>query len=327
MLMRRRGTDVLADKTIPTRYRVASCRDAFTGQYSHMDDSATDLGAAGFGLMFYNARWYDPLTGRFAQADTVMPGGVQGLDRYAYTFNNPLRYVDPSGHLSQDQIMEMLGVSTWEEVLALFGDGGKYEGLWGMLELFRNAEVGDHIYGCYGRSHVSSVTCYYVGDIAQGENGLTLLNPNEENKQVDLEEIKNRGFAGFLWGRGGIAPSKLLLTNEFLSQATFAGNSLYEIDSHDHLGIDPDVSPFTLFMDGVGILGSFFGLGWVSKSVTVTKTGKSLSMTSSFYGGLNSAKESDVVGGALSGASFAPGIYGLVFSVGAFLNDLLNYGP
>ena len=27
-----------------------------------------------------------------------MPGGVQGYDRYAYVNNNPVRYVDPSGH-------------------------------------------------------------------------------------------------------------------------------------------------------------------------------------------------------------------------------------
>jgi len=48
--------------------------------------------------MFYNARWYDPSLGRFAQADSIVPGGMQGLDRYAYVNNNPLRYVDPSGH-------------------------------------------------------------------------------------------------------------------------------------------------------------------------------------------------------------------------------------
>jgi hypothetical protein len=48
--------------------------------------------------MFYNARWYDPALGRFAQADTVVPNGAQGLDRYAYTFNSPLRYTDSSGH-------------------------------------------------------------------------------------------------------------------------------------------------------------------------------------------------------------------------------------
>lgn len=34
-----------------------------------------------------------------AQADTIVPGGVQGLDRYAYVNNSPLNYVDPSGHL------------------------------------------------------------------------------------------------------------------------------------------------------------------------------------------------------------------------------------
>ncbi len=42
----------------------------YTGQYSNMDD---------FGLMFYNARWYDPILGRFVQADTIVPGGVQGV--------------------------------------------------------------------------------------------------------------------------------------------------------------------------------------------------------------------------------------------------------
>jgi hypothetical protein len=36
--------------------------------------------------------------GRFAQADTIVPGGVQGLDRYAYVYNSPIQYNDPTGH-------------------------------------------------------------------------------------------------------------------------------------------------------------------------------------------------------------------------------------
>jgi hypothetical protein len=36
--------------------------------------------------------------GRFAQADTIVPGGAQGWDRYAYVSNSPMMYVDPSGH-------------------------------------------------------------------------------------------------------------------------------------------------------------------------------------------------------------------------------------
>jgi RHS repeat-associated protein len=63
-----------------------------------MDDPSTAAVTEGFGLMFYNARWYDPALGRFAQADSIVPGGVQGLDRYAYVNNSPVVYVDPSGH-------------------------------------------------------------------------------------------------------------------------------------------------------------------------------------------------------------------------------------
>jgi RHS repeat-associated protein len=72
------------NSTLPTRY-------TYTGQYSYISDSATDLGAnASFGLMYYNARWFDNLLGRFTQPDTIVRGGVQGLDRYAYVNNSPL---------------------------------------------------------------------------------------------------------------------------------------------------------------------------------------------------------------------------------------------
>jgi RHS repeat-associated protein len=54
----------------------------------------------GFGLLDYNARYYDPGLGRFISADTVVPeaGNPQSLNRYAYVYNNPMRYVDPSGY-------------------------------------------------------------------------------------------------------------------------------------------------------------------------------------------------------------------------------------
>ncbi|HNE04386.1 MAG TPA: RHS repeat-associated core domain-containing protein [Anaerolineales bacterium] len=80
---------------IPSAY--ALTRYTYTSQYSYMDDPSTSA-TEGFGLMFYNARWYDPALGRMAQADSVVPAGVQGYDRYAYNFNNPIKYTDPSGH-------------------------------------------------------------------------------------------------------------------------------------------------------------------------------------------------------------------------------------
>jgi RHS repeat-associated protein len=52
------------------------------------------------GLYFYGARYYDPVIGRFITADTIVqaPFDPQSLNRYAYCRNNPLKYVDPSGH-------------------------------------------------------------------------------------------------------------------------------------------------------------------------------------------------------------------------------------
>ncbi|MBI5825426.1 MAG: RHS repeat-associated core domain-containing protein [Chloroflexi bacterium] len=74
----------------------------FTGQYSHMDDPSTPA-SEGFGLMHYGARMYDPALGRFTSADTIVPGGVQGYDRYAYVNNSPVRYTDPTGHIGCDE--------------------------------------------------------------------------------------------------------------------------------------------------------------------------------------------------------------------------------
>ena len=55
---------------------------------------------AGIGLYFFNARWYDPALSRFASADSIIPGAgqVQAWDRYAAMGNNPVKYIDPTGH-------------------------------------------------------------------------------------------------------------------------------------------------------------------------------------------------------------------------------------
>ncbi|WP_322802217.1 RHS repeat-associated core domain-containing protein [Thermoflexus sp.] len=55
---------------------------------------------ASLGLYDYRARFYDPALGRFLQLDPLVPepGNPQALNRYAYVYNNPLRYTDPSGH-------------------------------------------------------------------------------------------------------------------------------------------------------------------------------------------------------------------------------------
>ena len=53
------------------------------------------------GLYYLNARYYDPETGRFISKDDVdylEPDSVNGYNLYAYCYNNPVMYSDPSGH-------------------------------------------------------------------------------------------------------------------------------------------------------------------------------------------------------------------------------------
>jgi RHS repeat-associated protein len=52
------------------------------------------------GLEFLRARTYDPATGTFLSRDTwgITPTDGQSLDLYAYTGNDPIDRVDPSGH-------------------------------------------------------------------------------------------------------------------------------------------------------------------------------------------------------------------------------------
>ncbi|MCZ7665896.1 MAG: RHS repeat-associated core domain-containing protein [Chloroflexi bacterium] len=55
---------------------------------------------SGLGLYDYNARYYDPALGKFISADTLVPQPTspQSFNRFAYVRNNPLGFIDPTGH-------------------------------------------------------------------------------------------------------------------------------------------------------------------------------------------------------------------------------------
>jgi RHS repeat-associated protein len=51
------------------------------------------------GLVFLNARYYDPAVGQFLSPDSMVPTvWPMGLNRYAYAYGNPILYIDPTGH-------------------------------------------------------------------------------------------------------------------------------------------------------------------------------------------------------------------------------------
>ena len=85
------------------------------------------------GLMYYGARFYSPAIGRFLSADTIVPspGNPQDWNRYAYARNDPLKYTDPSGHWTEEQLEEYLG-ENWRDTY--FGQEGAFEGREELLE-------------------------------------------------------------------------------------------------------------------------------------------------------------------------------------------------
>jgi RHS repeat-associated protein len=88
----------------------------------------TDVGFTGqrldtsTGLMFYQARYYDPLIGRFVSPDSLVPdpSDPQDLNRYSYVSNSPVTFTDPSGHcvIAGQQIYagpcRQTGSSSWD---------------------------------------------------------------------------------------------------------------------------------------------------------------------------------------------------------------------
>jgi len=73
----------------------------FTG---HVHDNTGVYPTENVGLIYMNARYYLPEVGRFVSADTIVPepGDPQSYNRYSYSYNNPVKYTDPSGHCNGD---------------------------------------------------------------------------------------------------------------------------------------------------------------------------------------------------------------------------------
>jgi RHS repeat-associated protein len=81
------------------------------------------------GLINLRARYYDPALGRFVSRDVVSgrAGFPQSYNRYSYAYNNPLRYIDPSGYEGEDDSNED-GGNTEEDDPTKIDSGSELEG-------------------------------------------------------------------------------------------------------------------------------------------------------------------------------------------------------
>jgi hypothetical protein len=97
--------------------------------------------------MYFNARYMSPYLNRWLQPDSIVPepGNPQDLNRYAYGRNNPLRFIDPSGHFSEEAVQAYLrsyyGEDQWEKVFNAWKGNKDW---WAMISA---AQAGDILFG------------------------------------------------------------------------------------------------------------------------------------------------------------------------------------
>jgi RHS repeat-associated protein len=107
------------------------------------------------GLYYYGARYYHPVFATFTQADSIIPNPYdpQSLNRYAYTLNNPLKYVDPTGHDPNQAQMgstsDVTKYNTFNDMVSFYGSMNNHN------DLRKVAYVYSSEYGPIDLSHFS----------------------------------------------------------------------------------------------------------------------------------------------------------------------------
>jgi RHS repeat-associated protein len=79
------------------------------GYTGHQSDVAT-------GLTYMQARYYDPVVGRFMAVDPVgfTPANPMSFNRYAYANDNPFKYLDPNGAEAKSLLQALADNTTFE---------------------------------------------------------------------------------------------------------------------------------------------------------------------------------------------------------------------
>ena len=189
---------------------------------------------SGLGLYDYNARYYDPHSGRFISADTLVPdpASPQAFNRYAYVLGNPLRYSDPTGHFTEEAIMNYLTGAYRDDAQYMYELWKSDAEWWDML---RAAQDGDVLVGSifYYGDHGMFYTLQGEGqDVLGGVfwsdpygNKLSGYQPRGNHEGHQLGDFFDPGgFGGLTWDGfirwDGGTPSFYVRNSSYFSQGT-----------------------------------------------------------------------------------------------------------
>ena len=101
------------------QYQVSSAVLQFSSQATTYGYTGHDM-VNDFEVIHMGGRTYNPVLGRFMQADPFIqsPGNVQSFNRYAYVLNNPMSYTDPSGYFFKKLFSSLANVPWLNTVIS-----------------------------------------------------------------------------------------------------------------------------------------------------------------------------------------------------------------
>ncbi|WP_081754346.1 RHS repeat-associated core domain-containing protein [Catenovulum agarivorans] len=141
---------------------------------------------ADLGLSYMQARYYDPVIGRFYSNDPVdavshlsNEEGIKGFNRYSYAVNNPYKYVDPDGR----------------EIVALPKYQKQVEGMINSLSSTQFKFDSNNKLQAVPNSQNSSGSKYYASRISDGISSKKTIGIAVEQKigSVDIDKHKGGG--------------------------------------------------------------------------------------------------------------------------------------
>ena len=171
-------------------------------------------------LYYLQSRYYDPETGRFINADDVSylaPETIHGLNLYTYCLNNPVMFIDPTGHEVQWWqwlILGIVAVASTVFAIATMGVG------FAIASTVASAAIG----ALYGYS-MAQITGQDVGE-SIGISVLTsiALGNLASTFAYSISKLSITSFKGFMYNF--LTSALIGGFSEYIAQSATNGNSI-----------------------------------------------------------------------------------------------------
>ncbi len=179
------------------------------------------------GLYYYGARYYDPELGRFTQPDSIVPSAddPQSLNRYTYTRNNPLKFVDPTGHYYES--FADLSLSSGSGY-----DNGSYGG-----SLWDNNFDSSHLNLSPSFTTSDSFSGHGLGSSASSNNNPSFLQYWWQDWSTNADQDLGRWAQGLWGGARGLFSTVIHPINTLQGLGTALGDTSWQLqdDPYDFI--------------------------------------------------------------------------------------------